>query len=96
MQQDNIIYDWNLEGDRHSPPMRRVEFFDETLRDGIQCPSVSDPPIEKKMEILQYICKERICRFNLIKEALNCSCKLLICWACSAFPSCFQKNEVFS
>mgnify|MGYP001286005635 CR=1 FL=1 len=33
---------------------------------------------KKKMEILQYICKERICRFNLIKEALNCSCKRIV------------------
>ena len=57
MEQDKIIYDWNLEGDRHSPPMRRVEFFDETLRDGIQCPSVSDPPIEKKMKILRLLDK---------------------------------------
>jgi 2-isopropylmalate synthase len=55
MEPDNIIYDWNIEGDRHSPAMRKVEFFDETLRDGIQCPSVSDPPIEKKMQILRLL-----------------------------------------
>jgi 2-isopropylmalate synthase len=29
-----------------------VEFDDETLRDGLQSPSVIDPPIEKKLEIL--------------------------------------------
>jgi 2-isopropylmalate synthase len=29
--------------------------FDETLRDGIQCPSITDPPIEKKLEILRLL-----------------------------------------
>ena len=51
---DNIIFDWN-QGNRHSPPMRKVELFDETLRDGIQCPSITDPPIEKKLEILRLL-----------------------------------------
>lgn len=29
-----------------------VELQDETLRDGLQCPSVTDPPIEEKLQIL--------------------------------------------
>jgi len=46
-----LIYDWNhVDGERAST--RRVEFDDETLRDGLQSPSVTDPPIEKKIEIL--------------------------------------------
>jgi len=49
----DLIYDWNLRGDRLSPPMREVEIFDETLRDGIQCPSVTDPSIEAKMEMIR-------------------------------------------
>lgn len=51
---ENIIFDWN-QGNRHSPPLKRVELFDETLRDGIQCPSITDPPIEKKLEILRLL-----------------------------------------
>ena len=31
---------------------RRVELNDETLRDGLQSPSVFDPPIERKIELL--------------------------------------------
>ena len=46
-----IIYDWNNKGDMISPPLRKVELFDETLRDGIQCPSVTDPSIEEKLKI---------------------------------------------
>ena len=30
----------------------KIQFQDETLRDGLQCPSVTDPPIEAKLEIL--------------------------------------------
>src|ERR1700686_2780566 len=49
---DDLSYDWNLA----SPPAiragTRVLLNDETLRDGLQNPSVFDPPIEEKIEIL--------------------------------------------
>jgi 2-isopropylmalate synthase len=48
---DELIYDWNQVGRRY-PPFGKVEFFDETLRDGIQNPSVRDPSIEDKLKIL--------------------------------------------
>lgn len=51
MEKDELIYDWNREG-RKEAAHRRVEFDDETLRDGLQSPSVIDPPIEKKIDIL--------------------------------------------
>jgi len=48
----DLIYDWNTAGTgyphRHIP----VEFDDETLRDGLQSPSVKDPAIETKIELL--------------------------------------------
>jgi 2-isopropylmalate synthase len=52
---EDVIYDWNKKGHTISPPMRRVRYFDETLRDGIQCPSVTDPPIEAKMEMVRLL-----------------------------------------
>lgn len=55
MNERDVIYDWNVEGHALSPPMRRVEVHDETLRDGIQCPSVVDPPIERKFEIVRLL-----------------------------------------
>ena len=57
MEKQKIIYDWNRFGEATSPPMQQVEFFDETLRDGIQCPSVADPPIEQKFEIIRLLDK---------------------------------------
>ena len=47
----DLIYDWN-EVERRSPPGRRVTLDDETLRDGLQSPSVHDPDIGQKLEIL--------------------------------------------
>jgi len=51
-----LIYDWNARN-RRGPlsPLkdRKVSFFDETLRDGIQSPSVRDPSLEEKQEILR-------------------------------------------
>jgi len=46
------IYDWNLATPPAIPPGTRVLLNDETLRDGLQNPSVHDPSIEEKIEIL--------------------------------------------
>jgi len=51
MDKDELIYDWNRVG-RDETLTRPLELNDETLRDGLQSPSVIDPPIEKKIEIL--------------------------------------------
>ncbi len=51
MDSTDLIYDWNRVG-LDEPIHRRVEFDDETLRDGLQSPSVTDPPIDKKIAIL--------------------------------------------
>jgi 2-isopropylmalate synthase len=52
---DELIFDWNARN-RRGPlsPLRerKLTFFDETLRDGIQSPSVRDPSLEEKQEIL--------------------------------------------
>ena len=50
--QDGLIYDWAEAGPRQAHYPRHVMLDDETLRDGLQSPSVSDPPLETKVEIL--------------------------------------------
>ncbi len=47
-----LIHDWNAMDGPQLPPGRRPRLDDETLRDGLQSPSVQDPSIEKKMRIL--------------------------------------------
>lgn len=49
---DNLIYDWNTHAEPEIPLGRRVMLNDETLRDGLQNPSVRDPSIGEKIEIL--------------------------------------------
>ncbi|MBI4771823.1 MAG: 2-isopropylmalate synthase [Chloroflexi bacterium] len=46
-----LIYDWNLLGD-HSPFPAQVLITDETLRDGLQSPSIIHPALEDKLRIL--------------------------------------------
>ena len=52
MAQDSWIHDWN--DDRFSVDNWRegIEFYDESLRDGIQSPSATDPSIQDKERIL--------------------------------------------
>jgi 2-isopropylmalate synthase len=48
----DLIFDWNREAGSDPSGLRPVELNDETLRDGLQSPSVVSPPIEKKVEML--------------------------------------------
>lgn len=50
----NLIYDWNTH-DGAWKPSKAIEFNDETLRDGLQSPSVCDPPIADKVRMLHYM-----------------------------------------
>ncbi len=52
MDERDLIYDWNEAGERWERPPFRVQLDDETLRDGLQSPSVRSPSIEEKLEIL--------------------------------------------
>ena len=58
MEPSELIYDWEEHGPRHLPfPRRPVQLDDETLRDGLQCPSVEDPPLGKKIELIHLMDK---------------------------------------
>ncbi len=52
MPTEELVYDWNKVEPTAQSPNRHIGFDDETLRDGLQSPSVCDPPIEKKLELL--------------------------------------------
>ncbi len=50
----DLIYDWNsVEKSTTLSPKRQYVFMDETLRDGIQSPSVVDPSIEDKIRFVE-------------------------------------------
>ncbi|HEX8337708.1 MAG TPA: LeuA family protein [Pyrinomonadaceae bacterium] len=52
MPASELIYDWNITEPAHPAPGRRIRLDDETLRDGLQSPSVREPPVERKLELL--------------------------------------------
>jgi 2-isopropylmalate synthase len=52
LKHSHLIYDWNSLPGGHSKPTGQVLLNDESLRDGLQSPSVKDPPIEDKIRIL--------------------------------------------
>ena len=54
LNEHDLIYDWNLH-DGAWKPSKAIEFNDETLRDGLQSPSVCDPPIADKIRMLHYM-----------------------------------------
>lgn len=54
LSENDLIYDWNTRRRRTQlSPHGTVQFHDETLRDGIQGPSIVDPSIEDKKRIIE-------------------------------------------
>ncbi len=59
VEERDLIYDWNDIGydigrDESNHP-HELWFDDETLRDGLQRPSARNPPIEQKLELIDYM-----------------------------------------
>jgi len=53
---EDLIYDWNTAAEQPAREGRqKIEFDDETLRDGLQSPSVTDPTIDEKVRILHFM-----------------------------------------
>ena len=52
MNPSELIYDWNRALASNLAPPGPAQLNDETLRDGLQSPSVRDPSIQAKIEIL--------------------------------------------
>jgi 2-isopropylmalate synthase len=49
---EELVYDWNTIEPSLIAPNRHISFDDETLRDGLQSPSVCEPAVEQKIELL--------------------------------------------
>src|SRR3954465_12283465 len=47
-----LVYDWNKVGHPEPLTSKKVYLNDETLRDGLQSPTVSDPCIDDKIHLL--------------------------------------------
>jgi 2-isopropylmalate synthase len=51
-RESQFVFDWNEVNRKGRITPKNVTFFDETLRDGLQNPSVKDPAIDQKLRIL--------------------------------------------
>ncbi len=61
---EDLIHDWNATAGRFRPA-RPLQFDDETLRDGLQSPAVSDPSLDAKLELLELMDRLGIHTANL-------------------------------
>ncbi|HQR18674.1 MAG TPA: LeuA family protein [Gemmatimonadales bacterium] len=52
MNRDDLVYDWNAQDAAFDYARAPVVLNDETLRDGLQSPSVIDPPMDVKIRLL--------------------------------------------
>ena len=96
----DLIYDWN---ELDTPPKPdRLELNDETLRDGLQSPSITDPAIEKKIEIIRYIAKLGIPNANIgmpcagpaAKESTLAVAKTIVSEGLNIKPNCAARTVI--
>jgi 2-isopropylmalate synthase len=97
---NELIYDWNELKTPHKPA--NFELNDETLRDGLQSPSIIDPSIEKKLEIIRLIAKLGIRNANIgmpcagpaaFESTLQVA-KTIVNEKLSVFPNCAARTMV--
>ncbi|MBI1730212.1 2-isopropylmalate synthase [Candidatus Acetothermia bacterium] len=95
-----LIYDWNEQQPLKRPA--RLELNDETLRDGLQSPSITDPAIEVKIDALRYMAKLGICNVNIgmpctspaVKDATLKLAKILASEKLPIYPNCAARTVV--
>jgi 2-isopropylmalate synthase len=85
-EKGSLIFDWAEAGPRRAHWPEHVMLDDETLRDGLQSPSVIDPSLETKVEILHLMEKlgietADVCREiadNRLRIKPNCAARTLL------------------
>jgi 2-isopropylmalate synthase len=83
---DDLIFDWNRDTPAPTPPV--VLLLDETLRDGLQSPSVRAPSIDQKLRILHLLDRIGIDTADLglpgagqhvVRDVERLACEILDC-----------------
>ena len=96
----DLIHDWNV-AENKSSRTKPIEFDDETLRDGLQSPSVVDPPIEQKLEILRLMDRIGIHTANVglpgagprAVEDVTRLCQLIVDEKLTITPNCAARTH---
>jgi 2-isopropylmalate synthase len=61
----DLIYDWNVAGGPDPLASAPFQILDESLREGIQSPSVVDPAVEEKVELVRLMAAMGVSAVNL-------------------------------
>jgi len=86
------MYDWN-ERDRRGPVLRKAPLLlDETIRDGLQSPSVRDPTIEQKMELVRMMARMGIDAVDLSTTVLGLQLRLPVLSAPVAYQGALHAD----
>ncbi len=65
MNPDELIYDWNVQGEFPGKPPQRIQLNDESLRDGLQSPSARTPSVDEMITHLHNCAAVKIDALNL-------------------------------
>lgn len=61
----DVVYDWNLVDTFHDMENRQVALLDETLRDGLQSPSLTAPSAEERLNLVRLMASLGITTANI-------------------------------
>lgn len=98
--QNGLIFDWASAGPRTNSWPAHVMVDDETLRDGLQSPSVTDPPVVAKIEILHLMEKLGIETLDVglpgagtrQRDAVLALCREISNWRMHLRPNCAART----
>lgn len=103
MNEQELIHDWNTaSGAFDWSTVDRVELDDETLRDGLQNPSVTDPPIDDKIRLLHLMDELGIHTADVglpgagprAVEAVTALCREIVEAGLSIRPNCAARTVI--
>ncbi len=97
---DSLIFDWNLRGIKKQQFNKKVLLDDESLRDGLQSPSTSDPPIEGKLQLIRLMEKLGIDAADVgfpgaskkMYDDVTAICELIRDEKMNIFPNCAART----
>ncbi len=102
MEYRDLIYDWNSEGPAFDWAAARFDLNDETLRDGLQCPSVRDPTMEQKVRLLHLMADLGIVAADIglpgagprVREQVTVLAKEIVAHRLPIAPNCAARTHL--
>jgi 2-isopropylmalate synthase len=101
MDDSALVYDWNA-ADGFDWTAVRVDLNDETLRDGLQSPSATDPPLDVKLRLLHLMASLGIASADLglpgagprVVESVTALAREIVAGKLAIAPNCAARTVV--